>query len=200
MRHVFSLMLFAVTVIFPFQSFAQDRTADHEALRAVLKTSREAINTGNFDLLKPVLATENLTIITVDNHKFDSLESFQTYWKQLFNGPTAILKSIDIDPSADAPTEFIDENTGFVDGISKDLYRFKDGDDRTMETRWTALVQKKDGVWKISKIHFSADVLNNPVLSFASKAAGMNMLISALGGFLIGVLLTLLLRCRKKTC
>lgn len=198
MRHLFLLVVMLAFIgLAPVPAIAAEREADHEALRAVLATSTEAINKANLDLLKPVLA-KNLTIITVDNHKLQSLDEFKAYWDGLFHGGALSLERVEVAPSPDGLTEFLGGDVGYIDGTSKDVYHFKSGSAQNLTVRWSAVVEKEDGQWKIAKIHFSADILDNPILSIAKQAAGGNMLLPALAGFAIGALLIGML-CRKKT-
>lgn len=198
MRQVALLMMLVLIGLPPINASAQEaRQADHEALRGILKTSKEALNSKNFDLLKPLLAKENFTIITVDNQKFTSLEKFSKYWDKLLKGNDAVLKDIQIDPSADSTTEFLADNVGVVDGTSNETYHFKDGDVRTMQTRWTAVVKQEDGAWKIVKVHFSSNVLDNPLLNAAKQAVERYALIAAIAGFAFGALVMGFLRRRK---
>ena len=53
-----------------------------------------------------------------------------------------------------------------------------------MKTRWTAVVQKDKAVWKLVTVHFSADLLDNPVLDIAKSFA----IKAALGGLVVGLL------------
>lgn len=198
MRQVALLMMLIFVGLLPVSALAQEeRHADHEALRGILKTSKEALNSKNFDLLKSVLAKEHFTITTVDNQKFTSLEEFSKYWDKLLKGNDAVLKDIQIDPSADNATEFLADNIGVVDGTSNETYHFKDGDVRSMQTRWTAVVKLEDGVWKIAKIHFSSNILDNPLLNDVKQALERFVLIAAIAGFALGALVMGFLRRRK---
>jgi ketosteroid isomerase-like protein len=198
MRRAITLAVLSFIIFASFSAVADNRDADHEALRGIMKTSSEALNAGDFDKLKPVLSTKDFTFITIDNQKFKNIDDFSKYWRSLLEGPTALLKGIKIEPEADGKTAFLSDNVGVVDGTSKETYTFRDGDVRQMTTRWSAVVDKEDGNWKIAQIHFSANVLDNPVLSAAKSTAGGNILLPGLVGFVIGSLLIGLLG-RKKT-
>src|SRR5204862_3763530 len=102
----------------------------------------------------------------------------------LFTGDKHPLKKIEVDSQADTLTEFLDDNTGVVHGTSSDKYHFTDGDIISMKTRWTAVVQKDKAVWKLVTVHFSADLLDNPVLDIAKSFA----IKAALGGLVVGLL------------
>jgi ketosteroid isomerase-like protein len=174
-----------------------DRTADHEALRGLLAKSVQALNTRNFDAIAPSVHP-SFTIITSDNRKHVGLDAFRKYYAGLFNGPDATLKNFETKVVADEETRFIDVNTGVVHGTSQDTYSFTDGDVRTMQTRWSAVTRKEGDGWQLVNVHFSSNVLENPVLdgtrSFYQKlAAG-----AAVVGLLLGILLTALLRRRPR--
>ena len=176
---------------------SEERSEDHEALRGLMKLATEALNTRNFDLIAPHLHP-NFTVVTVDNRKFTSLNEFRTYWNGLFTGPGAVLKQIEARPEADALTEFLDADTGVTHGSSNDVYHFADGDVRTMHSRWTVVVEKAPDGWKLVKAHFSASILDNPILSAAKsmlcKAAGG----AAVVGLVLGALIMALVK-RKRT-
>ncbi len=149
-------------------SAVEERHEDHEALRAMLKTATEALNTRNVDALAPILYKE-FSITTVDQKLFTDLPSFKTYFNGLFEGPNAPVKTIVFKPKVDAPTVFIDEKTGISHGTSEDTYTFTKGGTRFMKLRWSAAVYKDDDRWKVLNLHMSANVLDNPLLTTVKK-------------------------------
>lgn len=179
------------------QAQSTDRAEDHAALRVLLGKGAEALNTRNFDGLVPSLHP-NFTIITVDNQKFVGVDAFKKYYLGLFDGSNALFSKIETRLAVDEATSFLNDNTGVAYGTSQDTYHFKDGDVRTMQTRWSAVTQKEGGSWKLVNVHFSANLLDNPVLdaskSYAKKiAAG-----SAVIGLIVGILLMALMRSKRR--
>jgi ketosteroid isomerase-like protein len=175
-----------------------DREADHAALRELLVKAADALNTRNFDLIASSLHP-TFTVISVDNQKLVGLDAFRKYWSGLFEGPSALLKGFDAKPVADELTQFLGDTVGVVYGVSDDTYTFNDGDVRTMRTRWSAVVQKDTDGWKVVNAHFSANVLDNPVVdatrSYLAKAA----IAAAVGGLLLGLIIMALLRGRRSS-
>ena len=174
----------------------EERYEDHEALRAMLRTATEALNTRNVDALAPILYKE-FSITTVDQKLFTDLPSFKAYFNSLFEGPNAPVKKIVFKPKADASTVFIDEKTGISHGTSEDTYTFTIGGTRIMKSRWSASVYKGDGGWKLLSLHMSANVLDNPLLTAAQKSlyqVGAGTLII---GFLLGFALKSLMQSKK---
>jgi len=189
-------LFLALTFIATDSALAEERQADHDALRAMLSTATEALNSQNFDLVQPLLH-ENFTIITVDNQKFTTLDEFRTYWNGLFTGDIPLLQRIEVNAVTDDLTTFLDESTGVVHGTSLDTYHFSDVGVREMPTRWTAVVQKADGEWKLVKVHFSANLLDNPVLD-AAKASTMKLAgLALLGGIFLGAVIVYLIKRRN---
>ena len=174
------------------QKPAAARADDHAALRGLLEKGVEALNKRNFDAIAPSVHP-NFTIITVDNRKHVGLDAFKKYYFGLFEGPGAVLTNFQTKAVADEETRFVDRNTGLVYGTSEDVYTFKDGDVRTMQTRWSALTRKDAGGWKLVNVHFSTNLLDNPVIdgvkSFYRKlAVGAGLLGLVVGGLAVALL------------
>ena len=172
---------------------AEDREADHNELRAMLRTATEAMNAGDFDALRP-LFYDKFSITTVDQQLFTSLDDFKAYYEGLLKGGNARLKSIAFRPEADALTEFVGDNVGLSHGTSTDTYTFADGDVRTMTSRWTATVYKDSGRWKIINLHIGANLLDNPVTAAAKGYVRKAAITAAVGGLLVGFIIAWLLR------
>jgi ketosteroid isomerase-like protein len=158
---IFSFVMLAAVVI---GARAQDRIQVHDELRAMLKTVTEAMNSRNIDAMAP-LFHNRCSITTVDQQVFTNLNDFKIYFNGLFTGDKAPLKSITFNPTADALTEFVSEDVGFVHGASTDTYAFADGDTRVMTSRWTATLYKDNGKWKIINVHIGANLFDNPVVT-----------------------------------
>ncbi|MGH6608761.1 MAG: nuclear transport factor 2 family protein [Burkholderiaceae bacterium] len=174
----------------------EQRKADHDQLRELLKRGAEALNTRKLDVMAPYLHPD-FTVVTVDNRKLRGFPEFKQYWNNLFEGENAILKSIETKPEADELTRFLDDSAAITFGTSDDRYTFNDGDVRQMKSRWSAVVRKDADTWKLVSVHFSANVLDNPVLDVAKNAVRNTALIAGAIGVAIGLVAALLLRRRK---
>jgi uncharacterized protein (TIGR02246 family) len=174
----------------------EGRKTDHDALRALMVKSAQALNTRNLDALAGI-ARNDLTVITVDNQKLVGLEALKKYYAGLFEAPSAIVAKLEVKPTADDLTRFLTDTSGVVYGTSDDIYDFKDGDRRTMKSRWSAVVMKDGDAWKLVNVHFSANVLDNPVLDAAKGYAKKVAIIAAIVGIVVGGLLMALLRRRR---
>lgn len=199
MKKYAGFVLCFILHLFISVSYSQTPTeADHESLRELLKKSTVAMNEQKFDDLRPYLA-DKFSIITLDNNKFNSLDEFKAYWDKMFKGDKAKLKSITITPIADEKTDFPADNVGIVDGTAQQTYRFTDGDERTIDTRWSAVVSKEHNQWKIVTVHFSGNILDNPVLSALKNSLYKVAIGAALAGFVLGWVLAKMMRRSKAT-
>lgn len=174
---------------------AEARKADHDALRALLSRSAEALNARNLDAVAPLLHPA-LTVITVDNQKLVGLDAAKKYYAALFDGPDAVLSKMEVQPVADELTQFISPTSGVVYGVSDDRYTFTDGDVRTMKTRWSAVVQKEGNDWKLVNVHFSSNLLDNPMLDAAQAYVKKTATFAGLIGLIVGGLFVLLIQRR----
>jgi ketosteroid isomerase-like protein len=178
------------------QPVAANREQDHEELRALLKSARDAVNAKNFEALKPIFH-EKFSITTVDQKVFTNFDDFKKEFATLFTGDKAPLKSITFNPEADALTEFVGDNIGLSHGSSKDTYVFSDGDTREMTSRWTATVIKDNGKWKILNLHIGTNLLDNPVTEAAKSYLYKVGIGAGIGGLLLGFVLAWVIRGKK---
>jgi len=191
------LLFCTLTLLLAPGASAQDREPDHNQLRALLRAATEAMNAGNFDALKPLFYSQ-FSITTVDQKLFTSIDEFKAYYDGLLKGDKATLKSIAINPTADALTDFVGDNIGLSHGASNDTYTFTDGDVRTMASRWTATVYKDNGKWKILNLHLGVNLFDNPVVAAVKSYAYKAGLGAGAGGLIVGFLVAWVLRGRSR--
>jgi uncharacterized protein (TIGR02246 family) len=197
LRTILVLALWAANVAFAQTAPPEERKADHDALRAILAKSADALNTRKLDSIADLLHP-GFTVITVDNQKLVGVDALKKYYAGLFDGPNAMLAKLEVKPVADELTRFVSDSSGVVYGVSDDTYTFRDGDVRTMKTRWSAVVQKDGDAWKLVNVHFSANLLDNPMLDAAKGYAQRLMWIAGVVGLVLGALLMLMLRRRPR--
>lgn len=202
MKRAAAIAAIAMAFAIPSTAWCQapvvaDRSADHTALRALMAKGVEALNTRKFEALAPNVDA-GLTVITVDSRKHVGLDAFRTYFTGLFEGPNAMLANFKTEVVVDAETTFVDANTGVAYGTSKDTFTFRDGDVRTMATRWSAVTRKDGDVWKLVNVHFSTNVLDNPVLEGAKAMAWKIAVGAAIAALLVGLVIGLAMRRRPR--
>ena len=180
-------------------SVSEGRTAEpdhevHEELRALLTTAAEAINSGKFDDVLPVVS-ENLRITPITQEFCTNRQELSAYFAEYF-GPGRKLRSLHTTFEADALTELSpDKSLGLAYGKGLEDYTLNDGRVFAIPTRWTAVVAKEDdGKWRIRSMHIATNFLDNPLLNtveragkqYAIGAGGIGLLVGLALGFAIG--------------
>ncbi len=176
-------------------SAQEENAAEHEKLRVLRDAFTAAMNAQDFAALKG-LVTDDLSFTTISNEQISGVAELETYWKRLFDGEDSEMSGLKVTPEADALTTFLGADAGIVQGSSQDVYSFRKVGERKMTSRWTALVRKVGGEWKVSHVHMSGNVLDNPVLAATATVGTIKTVIGFVAGLLIGALL--LGRSRRK--
>jgi ketosteroid isomerase-like protein len=150
----------------------------------------EAVNTRDFSTIAPYLHP-TFTITTVDNQVFHSAEEFETYWNSQFsNTIESISMTLDVDPDR----VFLSPETEIAYGSASSTFDFKSGHQEKMPMRWTAVMQKVGNVWMIQSVHFSANLLENPVLNTAQRLGRWFAIGASVVGVLVGAIASWLIR------
>ena len=160
---------------------------DHEQLRALLVTIRDAVNEGDVDALAAVMYS-SFSLTMIDQAVITSGRELEDYYRQLMVGEDALISSMRIEPAADTLTQIIDDRFGLVRGGNSEVYELNNGRSFTLDSRWTATVIKDGDTWKVWGIHAGVNFADNPVLTIARRA---NRFFGG-GGLLVGLLLGVL--------
>ncbi|MHC5211436.1 MAG: nuclear transport factor 2 family protein [Planctomycetota bacterium] len=175
-------------------TWAQDRAADHEALRVMRAAVAQAVSAHDADALAALL-DDPFSITMVDQTHITSVEELRDHFARLFEGDDAVLESVRIEPEADVLSRFPGESLAVNHGNSRDTYTLTRGGEVVLDSRWTGMFRKTDAGWKITALHAGVNMLDNPVLSLAERIkfwwGG--------GGLIVGVVLGSFLRRRPRS-
>jgi ketosteroid isomerase-like protein len=168
----------------------------HEELRALRREVEDAVNKNDLDRLLTYLDED--VVVTWQNGEVSRKPAgVRAYYDRMMKGPNRRVESITIKPVVDDLTHLYGA-TGVAFGSSEDHFKLTDGKDFVLTTRWSATVVKKNGKWLIANFHASADVFDNPILSYAIRRT---LLLTALAavpvGLVLGLVLAWLFRRRK---
>ena len=191
--------LFVVFLLVALPAMAAEETDHeiHQELRGILMTVQNAVNSGNYDAILPVLS-KDIEATTITQEVMRGHQEVSAYFKKWF-GPGGYLKKLEMQLTADALTELsADKTWGVVRGSAIESYTLADGRKYDMKSRWTATVVKEaDGKWRLRTIHFGTNFLDNPILDAAKQAVVKYAVLSGVIGLLVGGLLGFLLARRK---
>ncbi len=163
--------------------------AVHEELRALLAQVQDAMNSGQYDRMLPLL-DERIAATSVTQEVMGSRSDVSGYFREWF-GPTGYMKRMNMKLVADALTELSpDRSWGLVRGSGIEHYEAKDGDQFDFRTRWTAVVTRgADDRWRLRAIHFGTNHLDNPVLDKVRATLTRYAYMAAAGSLVVGLLI-----------
>lgn len=198
-RYQCSQLLWVALLVLAIWNVPQCALADvnQQEVNAIIRTREmavQAINTRDFSKIEPYLHP-TFTITTVDNRVFHKVPEFEQYWNQQFSSS---IKDIKMEVKVDTPRTFLSPETAISYGDAISTFYFKDGNKPTMAMRWTAVLQKFQGKWTIQSLHFSSNLLDNPVLRGAQLASRAGAVAAGVGGIVVGAVAVLLLRRKSK--
>ncbi|HIK08001.1 MAG TPA: nuclear transport factor 2 family protein [Trichormus sp. M33_DOE_039] len=184
-RYRCTQLLWSFLLVLAIWCFPQVALADNQQeINSILKTREvalEAINNRDFSKIQPYLHP-SFTITTVDNQVFHQVPEFEEYWNQQFSSS---IQSIKMNLPGETVRTFLSPEIVVSSGEAIATFSFKDGKAADMGMRWTAVLQKLQDQWTIQSLHFSSNLLDNPVLNATKRLVWTIAIASAVGGFLI---------------
>ncbi|MEH2218542.1 MAG: nuclear transport factor 2 family protein [Nostoc sp.] len=198
-RYKCTQLLWSVLLVLVIWNLPQSALADvnPQEINAIIRTrdiALQALNTRDFAKIQPYLHP-SFTITTVDNQIFHKVPEFEKYWNQQFSSS---IKDIKMQLKGDTIRTFLTPDIDVASGEAIASFSFKDGKTADMALRWTAVLQKLQDKWMIQSLHFSSNLLNNPVLNAAQQLGQILAVAAGVGGFLVGAVTMLLLPRRNK--
>lgn len=194
MQLVCSVLLVLAIWNLPQGALAGISQQDIDGIVRTREMALQAINTRDFSKIEPFLHPD-FTITTVDNRVFHKIPEFENYWNQQFS---STIKEIKMTVNVDDPRRVLSPEIVVSYGDAIATFYFKDGKARNMAMRWTALLQKSQAKWQIQSLHFSANLLDNPVLKGTQEASLFVTIIAGIGGLLLGAVAMLLWRRQRQ--
>ncbi|GET38165.1 YybH family protein [Microseira wollei] len=192
-------LLWSILLVLAIWNVPQCALADanQQDINGIIRTREmalQALNTRDFSKIEPYLHP-TFTITTVDNRVFHKVQDFENYWNQQFSSS---IKDIKMTLKVDTPKRFLSPETAVSYGDAIATFYFRDGNSANMAMRWTAVMQKFQGRWTIQSLHFSSNLLNNPVLNGTQQVGRATTVAAGVGGFLLGAVGMLLWHRRRK--
>jgi len=188
LKFLHALWALAALCVAPLAWAEEPDHAIHEELRGVLREVVAAINSGQYDKMLPYLS-ENVEATSITQEVMSSRADVSKYFQEWF-GPTGYMRKMEMTLDADALTELSpDKSWGLVRGKALEHYEAKDGDLFDFATRWTAVMVRDDGKWRLRAIHFGTNHLDNPVLTKVRRTLVHDGIIAAIASLVVGLVL-----------
>ena len=124
-------------------------------------------------------------------------DGIRTFMKKMSEGETKQIESVQAKVDVDELTSlYADKKTGVAFGSVEQDFKFSDGKEIALKSRWTATFIKEDGRWLLAAIHVSANVFDNPVLGIAVRKTAMW---TGAGAGVAGIIVGWLIGRRRRT-
>jgi len=161
----------------------------HNELRAIKQRAVDAVNSGSAEDLLGTFS-QNIIITAFNNDNVHGLDAATEYYGKMMTGADRYIKEMSITADADALSLFYADNTiAVVSGTSMAHFQLKVGPPFDIPLRWTATVDRSSGSWKFATLHFSADPVDNPLVSSSIAFWKWLAVALALGGVGLGYFL-----------
>lgn len=195
LAQLLSIVLLAIVIgNFSSSALADVGQGNIDAIIRTREIALEALNTRNFTKIDPYLHPQFI-ITTVDNQVFHTTSEFEKYWNQQFS---STIENIKMQLQGETIRTFLSPEIDVAAGGAITTFSFKDGKSANMALRWTAVLQKLEDKWMIQSLHFSSNLLDNPVLNAARQLNKTLGVAAGLGGFLLGAATMVILNRRTK--
>jgi len=175
-KHIVTVL--AVSYCMGAVALAQDaganREADHQALRQLRANVMKAVSSQDLTALGTFFAKE-FVLTAVDQTVVTTREGMAAYYARMFKDKDAPIVKMDVTGEADILTRFTDANTGYCYGSALATYTLKDKSVVKLRERWTGVVAREDGAWKIAAVHIGVNFLDNPVIRYRSMSVWKKM-------------------------
>lgn len=111
----------------------------------------------------------------------------RAYFEKTLGGQSAILKDYKTTAKENVPARFHGD-VAMADGIAEDEFTFADGSTMSVTSHWSTTLVKQDDQWKVSQLHFSSNIFENPLVAAAQKSMTIIGAIALVLGLIIGFL------------
>lgn len=188
--------LLAASLLAPAM-FAQDRAAEHDALRALRERVVTAFAGTDMNALADCFTPE-FAFTGSDQTLATDRAGLDAYYKEWFEGDDALLEKLEVTAEADAETHFTGPDSGYTHGTGLITYHLKAGPVVPIPSRWTATVRRVDGEWKVQTAHIGVNVLDNPVMEARVGFWRTASIGAGVAGLIVGALLARMFMKGKK--
>jgi ketosteroid isomerase-like protein len=162
------------------------RKDDREMLLALKEKVVDAINKRDYRALASY-GTREFAVTTIDQTRLSSPSDMENYFNKVFNSPDSTVTTLKVASVEEIQIRFIDADNVYCYGKTHDFYTMKDLRMVPIDSRWTAMLHREKGEWKIAALHAGVNFKDNAVLTRSDNAAKLALLV----GFGAGVVLTI---------
>lgn len=174
--------------LLPLAAQAQEGPA-HDEIRAMRDGAIAAFLERDKESLLSFF-TDDVIFTAMNNEVVRGIAAADTYYDRMLEGSDSLVEGLEITFAVDdLTTLYADGQTGVAAGDMTTDFKMRAGLEFSVPLRWTAaLVRESDG-WKISALHFSANMFDNPLDNSVRRYLWLMLGAAAVIGLLIGWLI-----------
>lgn len=187
MKTYVSLVLL-INLLFSSMSFANEYADDRRQMKIMLTQIVKDLNDGALNNFDQYLA-KDAVVTFYDGEYATGIPAIKKCMEKILTGDNPVLKSIKTTAKETEEAKVYPNNTAIAYGqITNDLV-FINGKSMHIDGRWTTSLIKQDSQWKITSLHFSANLFDNAILNEAQERLLMFCSIALIIGFILGWIL-----------
>lgn len=134
------------------------------AIDALRNDMVDAFNKGDVDRLLSHLTPD--AIVTWQNGEVShGTNEVRAYNSKMMSGPDRVVKSISASPVVEGRR--VHDDWAFSWGHMNDTFSLMDGRELTLDSRFSAVLVRADGGWKVSEFHLSTDAFHGAIIKSA---------------------------------
>ena len=164
---------------------------EHAELRAIKDALVTAFNQRDYDgFLRHV--HPNIVATWQNAEVARRPDGIRAFMKKMTEGEAKQVQSVQAKVEVDELSSLYgDKKTGVAFGSVEQDFKFFDGREIALKSRWTGTFIKEDGRWLLAALHVSANVFDNPILGLAVRktalwTGGGAVVVGGIVGWLIG--------------
>jgi ketosteroid isomerase-like protein len=145
-----------------------DEEQDHEALRQLRAVYEQAVNENRLELLAPHLDA-SFTGVMLTGDQVSGFDGLKAYWAKIRDlmGPGGRY-TVKLNPDL----SLLFGDVALAKGTTEDVVVTDAGEYR-FSGHWTAVLQRKDGAWKVVRAQGSMDPIGNPFVKKGMSRVGL---------------------------
>jgi uncharacterized protein (TIGR02246 family) len=170
----------------------------HNALRDLKARTVDAVNKQDMDALLRETAPD-VVFTAMDNTVLKGPDAIKTYYAKMFSGAGKLIDSMTVTMEADDLSRlYADNQVAVATGSANAHFKMALGKEFDWPLRWSAVLTRQDSKWSVVNAHFSGNAVDNPLITASQAVTSWMPWAMAVGGLVVGFILSLLLRRRGK--
>jgi ketosteroid isomerase-like protein len=158
----------------PAATAASSPADDAEVMKQIAEIRNgmvDALNKKDFDKVLTYL-DKDIVVTWANAEVSHGPAEVKAYCDKMMNAPDKIVESIHANPAVEG-RKFYGPDVLISYGTLGDEFTLTDGRKFNLNSRFSSLLVRENGVWKLKGFHASANVFDNPILGIAIRKVGL---------------------------